>query len=149
MYNGPQNRFRSYSRLSQPINIKLGDNTVIQATHKGLIKYKNTGSRLYTFLLSATRYSRTHVALTTDAKKKLSIAESRIWYKRLGHLAEAAIKAIINGYVDDGNTCKVSIQAKLRRKIIRVPVQRTTTPFELVHSDLGGPSAIRSAGGAQ
>jgi hypothetical protein len=41
MYNGPQNHFRSYSRLSQPINIKLGDNTVIQATHKGIIQVQN------------------------------------------------------------------------------------------------------------
>jgi hypothetical protein len=92
----------------------------------------------------------THVALiTTDTKKKLSITESKIWHKRLGYLGEAAMKAIINSYIDDGNTCEVCIQAKLRRKIIRVPVQRTTTPFELVHSDLCGPFATPSAGGAQ
>jgi hypothetical protein len=41
MYNGAQNRFRTYSRLPQPIDIKLGDDTVIQATHKGLIQVQN------------------------------------------------------------------------------------------------------------
>jgi transposase InsO family protein len=80
---------------------------------------------------------------------KLSIEESKMWHRRLGHLGDAAIKSIINGYVDDGRICEVCIQAKLRRKIIRVPVQRTTTPFELVHSDLCGPFATRSSGGAQ
>ena len=41
MYNGPQNRFRTYSRLPQPIDIRLGDNTVVQATHKGLVQIQN------------------------------------------------------------------------------------------------------------
>jgi len=41
MCNGSQNRFRTYSRLSQPIDIRLGDNTVVQATHKGLVQVQN------------------------------------------------------------------------------------------------------------
>jgi hypothetical protein len=53
---------------------------------------------------------------------KLSIEESKMWHRRLGHLGDAAIKSIINGYADDGHICEVCIQAKLRRKIIRVPV---------------------------
>jgi len=47
--------------------------------------------------------------ITSEGKKKLSIAKSRIWHKRLGHLGEVAIKSIINGYVDDGSTCEVCI----------------------------------------
>jgi len=57
--------------------------------------------------------------------------------------------SIVKGYVNDGRICKVCIQAKLKRKIICVPVQRTTTPFELVHSDLCGPLAVRLSGSAQ
>jgi hypothetical protein len=91
-----------------------------------------------------------HTALiASNGPAKLSIAESRMWHRRLGHPGEAAIKSIVSGYVDDGNVCEVCIQAKLRRKIVRIPVQRTTTPFELVHSDLCGPFAVRSSGGAQ
>jgi len=91
-----------------------------------------------------------HMALiTSKGQAKLSIAESRMWHRRLGHPGEAAIKSIVKGYIDDGCICEVCIQAKLKRKIIRVPVQRTTTPLELVHSDLCGPFTVRSSDGAQ
>jgi len=91
-----------------------------------------------------------HMALiTSNGQAKLSIAESRMWHRRLGHPGEAAIKSIVKGYVDDGCICEVCIQANLKRKIIRIPVQRTTTPLELVHSDLCGPFAVRSSDGAQ
>ena len=33
-YNGPRSRFRTYSRLSHTIDIRLGDDTIVQATHK-------------------------------------------------------------------------------------------------------------------
>jgi len=71
-----------------------------------------------------------------------------MWHRRLGHPGEEAIKSSVKGYIDNGRICEVCIQAKLKRKIIRVPVQRTTTPFELVHSDLCGVCAVRSSGGA-
>jgi len=87
--------------------------------------------------------------ITSNGQPKLSIAESRMWHRHRGHLGEAAIKSIVKGYVDDGRICEVCIQAKLKRKIICVPVQCTTTPFELVHSDLCGPFAVRSSGSAQ
>ena len=80
--------------------------------------------------------------ITSNGQRKLSIAESRMWHRRLGHPGEAAIKSSVKGYVDDSRICEVCIQAKLKRKIIRVPVQRTTTPFELVHSDLCGVCAV-------
>ena len=41
MCNSSHNRFRTYSRLSQPIDIRLGDNTVVQATHEGLVQVQN------------------------------------------------------------------------------------------------------------
>jgi hypothetical protein len=198
MFNGPQSWFRTYSRLSHTINIRLGDDTIVQATHKGLVQVQ--GHWVKALHLPTFRYSllsvgdldthgyRTtfekgrciisdpanqrmimlgrkngmlyeldagssvpeHTALiTSTGPAKLSIAESRMWHRRLGHPGEAAIKSIVSGYVDDGNVCEVCIQAKLRRKIVRIPVQRTTTPFELVHSDLCGPFAVRSSGGAQ
>ena len=41
MYIGPRSRFRTYSRLSHTIDIRLGDDTIIQATHKGLVQVQN------------------------------------------------------------------------------------------------------------
>jgi len=41
MYNGPRSRFQTYSRLSYTIDIRLGDDTIVQATHKGLVQVQN------------------------------------------------------------------------------------------------------------
>jgi hypothetical protein len=79
---------------------------------------------------------------------KLSIAESRLWHKRLAHLHTTAMKDLIKGYTHEDELCEICILAKHERKIIRIPVQRTTTPFELVHSDTCGPFATKSQGGA-
>jgi hypothetical protein len=47
--------------------------------------------------------------ITSRAKEKLSIDESRMWHRRLGHIGEQAIKSIINGYTDNGHICEVYI----------------------------------------
>jgi hypothetical protein len=47
--------------------------------------------------------------------------------------------SLIGGYTHDDSMCIVCIQAKHKKKFIRVPVKRTTKPFELVHSDVCGP----------
>jgi len=67
----------------------------------------------------------------------LSTAESHLWHKRLAHLNHVSMKSLVDGYVLTDN-CEVCILAKHERKIIRVPVLRTTIPFELVHSDTCG-----------
>jgi len=42
--------------------------------------------------------------------------------------------------------CTVCIQAKHKQRFIRVPVKRTTKPFELVHSDVCGPFSTPTFG---
>ena len=84
----------------------------------------------------------------TAQTPKLSTTESNLWHQRLGHLHIAAMKPLVDGYTHDGSICELCIQAKHERKVIRTPVQRTTTPFELVHSDTCGPLATKSVGGA-
>jgi hypothetical protein len=79
-----------------------------------------------------------HVLLS-GAQRTLSIDESKRWHQRLTHLYPAVLKSLIDGYVYDGMVCEVCILAKYQRKIIRIPVQRMMTPFELVHSDACGP----------
>jgi len=49
------------------------------------------------------------------------------------------MKTLFGGYIHDDSMCTVCIQAKHKQRFIRVPVKRTTKPFELVHSDVCGP----------
>jgi len=41
MYNGSHRRFRTYFRLLHTIDIRLGDDTIVQAIHKDLIQVQN------------------------------------------------------------------------------------------------------------
>ena len=57
-----------------------------------------------------------------------------------------AKKSLISGYTHDDSMCTVCIQAKHKQRFIRVPVKRTTKPFELVHSDVCGPFSTLTLG---
>jgi hypothetical protein len=85
-------------------------------------------------------------ALFGSANLFLSTAESHLWHKRLAHLNHVSMKSLVDGYVPT-DICEICILAKHERKIIRVPVLRTTTPFELVHSNTCGPFTTNSHGG--
>jgi hypothetical protein len=56
------------------------------------------------------------------------------------------IKSLVKGYTNNDSMCTVCIQAKHKQKFIKVPVQRTTKPFELVHSDGCGPFSTLTSG---
>ena len=71
-----------------------------------------------------------------------STAESKLWHRRLAHLHPAAMRSLIGGFINDDIQCDVCVQAKHKQKFIRTMVKRTTTPYELVHSDICGPFAI-------
>lgn len=70
-----------------------------------------------------------------------------LWHQRLAHLNKPALKLLLDrdqysipaNASDPGSFCVTCVRAKHQRKIIRQPVLRTTQPFQLVHSDLGGP----------
>ena len=49
---------------------------------------------------------------------------------------------------EETGPCASCIKTKIRRRIVRMPVERTKQPFELVHSDLCGPITPPSIGGA-
>ena len=57
-----------------------------------------------------------------------------------------AIKSLVKGYTNNDYMCTVCIQAKHRQKFIKVPVKRTTKPFQLVHSDVCGPFSTLTFG---
>jgi len=58
------------------------------------------------------------------------------------------MESLVDGYTFDDRICEICILAKHERKIIWIPVQHTTTPNELIHSDTCGPFATKSIGGA-
>ena len=70
-----------------------------------------------------------------------------IWHLRLGHLGLDALKKLLPAvsYANDENTetaittCVTCIRSKQQRAYNRQPVEKTTNPFHLVHSDLCGP----------
>ena len=85
-------------------------------------------------------------AKTKSTRKSLTIAESRIWHRRLAHMNPTDMKSLIDRYTNDDSMCTVCIQAKHRQRFIKVPVKHTTKPFELVHSDVYGPLSTPTFG---
>ena len=83
----------------------------------------------------------------SSSQKKLSFQDSQLWRRCLAHSNHTAMESLVGGYTND-RICETCVLTKHERKIIRMPVQRTTTPFELVHSDTCGPFATKSIGGA-
>jgi hypothetical protein len=76
----------------------------------------------------------------------LTISESRLWHRRLAHINPTSMKTLIGGYKHDDSMRTVCIQAKHKQRFIRVPVKRTTKPFQLVHSDVCGPFSTLTFG---
>ena len=81
-------------------------------------------------------------------QKKLSLQNSQLWHRRLAHTNHTAMESLVDGYTHDDRICETCVLAKHEWKIIRIPVQCTTTRFELVHSNTCGPFATKSIGGA-
>lgn len=76
------------------------------------------------------------------------------WHQRLGHLNVQAVKTLIPISDRDSNNafsraCSICIHSKQQQKFARLPVQRASQPFELVHSDMCGPITVPSHGGAR
>jgi len=71
----------------------------------------------------------------------------KMWHLRLGHVGLDALKKLVPpiSYLNSDENdlevrnCVTCIQAKQERHYNRRPVEKTTTPFHLLHSDLCGP----------
>jgi len=87
--------------------------------------------------------------LSTAELTPASTITTRLWHLRLAHLHPAAMRSLIDRFndLDATRMCDVCLQAKHKQKFIRTKVQRTTRPFELVHSDTCGPFSIPTKGG--
>ena len=72
-----------------------------------------------------------------------------MWHRRLAHLNTESLSKIINSTdktttSDHLQSCTTCIQAKNRQSFIRLPTERASKPFELVHSDVCGPMSTPS-----
>jgi len=79
--------------------------------------------------------------------KTYKISEFRPWHCCLAHIDPTALWSLIDGYTTDDWMCTACIQAKHKQKIIKVKTQRTTKPFELIHSDVCGLLSTPTATG--
>lgn len=77
-----------------------------------------------------------------------------VWHRRLGHPSLKVVdKLPISGFSSSsglGNkACDICIRAKHSRDSFPVSLNKTTTPFELIHCDLWGPYRTPALCGAQ
>lgn len=89
----------------------------------------------------------------THGKSKTRSPASLItWHKRLAHLHDAAVKLALPANIklsdptERERSCDTCIKAKMKQKFNRQPVERSTIPFELIHSDLCGPMRTSNGG---
>jgi len=77
-----------------------------------------------------------------------------VWHQRLAHLNYADLKFILDSdkkiktLWETPRLCQTCVETKQQQHVIRTKSSRSSTPFELIHSDLCGPMK-HSIGGAQ
>jgi hypothetical protein len=77
-----------------------------------------------------------------------------IWHQRFGHLNYVDLRRVLETTLQTPwkapatSLCQTCIQTKQQQRVIHTKSSRTSTPFELIHSDLCGPMK-RSKGGSQ
>jgi transposase InsO family protein len=93
----------------------------------------------------------------TQKHRKTRRSDSiEVWHRRFAHLNYADLKLILDSDKSDKfksswkipELCEMCVQTKQQQRVIRTKSSRSSTPFELVHSDLCGPIKY-SIGGAQ
>ncbi|PKU81762.1 Retrovirus-related Pol polyprotein from transposon TNT 1-94 [Dendrobium catenatum] len=76
-----------------------------------------------------------------------------LWHLRLGHTSGSTLKHLSSAFslnsctVDTFNSCNTCRMAKSRQLPFSLSVSTTTSPFELVHSDVWGPCPTISSQG--
>jgi hypothetical protein len=94
--------------------------------------------------------------LTTNTRNTVAKGDSKLWYKRLGHMSEKGMNVLLSqGKLPDVKSietdlCKDCILWK-QKNVSFINIGRTPKPekLELVHTDLWGPSPVASLGGSR
>ena len=74
--------------------------------------------------------------------KPLTVAESKIWLRRLAHMHLTTIQSTIDGYTHDEVMCIICVKAKHKKQFIKVKIRREIKLLELARSDIRGPFTI-------
>jgi len=130
----------------------LGNNPLSATLDHGLYILPQYGSAHPSSATILPSLGSPHTSSTTNIRKSDSF---EVWHRRLAHLNYADLKVILDS---DNKTktrtpwempglCENWIKTK-QQHMIRTKSTRSSTPFELVHTDLCGPMN-RSIGGAQ
>jgi len=132
---------------------RLGNNSLSATLDRGLYILSRYGSAHPS---SATILPRLDCALTSSTRNIRKSDTIEVWHRRLAHLNYADLKLILDSdkKTKNQNTweipglCETCVKTKQQQHVIRAKSTRSSTPFELVHSDLCGPMK-HSIGGAQ
>ena len=74
-----------------------------------------------------------------------------LWHRRLGHASFGYLRKLLpslfNGVSDSDFQCQDCILAKSHRTSYHLSLNKRSVPFELIHSDVWGPSPIATRNG--
>lgn len=137
--------YRIYHNIPKHLNITA------KHEHQSLISTRS-GKELPAPVIPTKVPRKKNVVLRRKAKATPS-NELDLWHRRMAHTNTRALTrmlkdANINIEGEHEKYCITCILSKSKQKFQRkVPVLRSTTPFELVHSDLSGPFNIPTLSG--
>lgn len=105
-----------------------------------------------------------NIAVVDENEKLLSVSEDaepvalaveslQLWHERLAHQNFRQVRSVLNSknvrYKNDQSFCDACANGKMHRLPFPVTNTRTTTPGEIIHSDVCGPMETLSIGGSK
>jgi GAG-pre-integrase domain len=140
----------SVGKLTQDLNcvaLMYPDHCVFQdLLSKRIIGHGTKRDGLYYF--EDWKNGKAYLAGSMEDEKKKKIM---LWHKRLGHPSFGYLKKLsphlFNGINDKDFSCHTCIEAKSHRTSYHDSMTKTRNPFDLVHTDVWGPSPVISKNG--
>ena len=149
---------RCYLKVGSPKNVNFqdGNTHVLGSLRNGLYELSHAGQDV-SCMVSGSGESLTSLGASLGPSATFQVSPKvflQLWHERLAHLNLDSLKELVPpAAYGSGHEallsqpCTICIKAKHQRHITRIPVERTTRPFELIHSDLCGPIQPESASG--
>jgi len=139
---------------------QYGNNPLSATLNRGLYILPRIGSAHTSESANPPRLRSTHTSPISSPPQLGSTRTSsksdsiEVWHRRLAHLNYADLKLILDSdkktktLWETPRLCQTCVETKQQQHVIRTKSSRSSTPFELIHSDLCGPMK-HSIGGAQ
>jgi transposase InsO family protein len=118
------------------------------------IGYGTKRGKLYYLDLEKHSSNKRHQALAVDgSEKKGGNSDVWLWHRRLGHTSFGYLKRLFPRLFTNLDVsslrCEVCELAKSHRASFPSSMNKSLTPFMLIHSDVWGPSKVDSLGGSR